>query len=174
PKVYEDLTLLGVSPITNAKPGTLTWSKNSHVDWESIKASVIICPPDSDPPEESNCFVIRVQNPRLAFTKVLHKFFPDSFYPRIEETAILSDTCQIGENVYIGHYVVIGENVKIGNGTIIHSHVKLYPNTIIKDNCIVHSGCTIGGDGFGYERNHEQIPIKIPHLGGVIIHENVE
>ncbi len=174
PERYKDITLLGFSPITNTRPGTLTWIKGNNVDLENIKASVIICSLDFEPPKEFNCFFIRVPNPRLAFTKVLSRFSADPVYPRIEDTAVLNETCEIGDNVYIGDYVVIGENVKIGNGVIIHSHVKLYPNTIIKDNCIIHSGCIIGGDGFGYERNSEQTPLKIPHLGGVIIHENVE
>jgi UDP-3-O-[3-hydroxymyristoyl] glucosamine N-acyltransferase len=174
PKDYEDFTIEGFSTITDTKSGTLTWSKKSITDWESIKAAVVICPLDSQPPKKLKCFFIRAENPRLVFTKVLNQFHFDRFQPKIDETAIISETCELGENILIGPYVVIDENVKIGDGTTIHSHVKLYANTTINENCTIHSGTVIGGDGFGYERDTNHTPLKIKHIGGVTLANNVE
>lgn len=174
PKHYQDFIVEGFSPITDTKPGTLSWMKKNDTNWENIKSSVIICPLDCQHPKNTTCVFIKVENPRLVFTKVLNKFHGEPLKPKIDKTAIISESCDIGKNVYIGPYVVIGENVKIGNGTTIHSHVKLYQNTTINENCIIHSGCVIGSDGFGYEREDNHTPVKIKHVGGVLIQDNVE
>jgi UDP-3-O-[3-hydroxymyristoyl] glucosamine N-acyltransferase len=38
----------------------------------------------------------------------------------------------------------------------------------------VHSGTVIGADGFGYERDHAGALVRVPHLGGVMIEDDVE
>lgn len=40
--------------------------------------------------------------------------------------------------------------------------------------CRVNSGTVIGADGFGYERNEHGELEKFPHLGGVLIGDDVE
>ena len=49
----------------------------------------------------------------------------------IHDTAIISDTSKLGDNVEIGAYSIIGPNVKISNNTKIHSHVNITGNTSI-------------------------------------------
>jgi UDP-3-O-[3-hydroxymyristoyl] glucosamine N-acyltransferase len=39
---------------------------------------------------------------------------------------------------------------------------------------IIHAGTVIGADGFGYERNEDGTFEKFPHLGGVVIEDDVE
>ena len=49
----------------------------------------------------------------------------------IHETAIISETSKIADNVEIGPYSIIGPDVKIANNTKIHSHVNIVGNTFI-------------------------------------------
>ena len=49
----------------------------------------------------------------------------------IHDTAIISETSKLGDNVEIGAYSIIGPNVKISNNTKIHSHVNIAGNTSI-------------------------------------------
>ena len=49
----------------------------------------------------------------------------------IHDTAIISETSKLGDNVEIGAYSIIGHNVKISNNTKIHSHVNITGNTSI-------------------------------------------
>ena len=72
----------------------------------------------------------------------------------------------IGSNSIIEHDVVIGKNCVIGSNVIIK-------NTLIGDNVVLQDNCKIGLKGFGF------IPlksgnIKFPHIGKVIIDNNVE
>lgn len=46
-------------------------------------------------------------------------------------------------------------------------------DTVIGDNVKIGCNCTIGGSGFGYEPDEENNLIRMPHLGSVIIQDNV-
>jgi len=44
----------------------------------------------------------------------------------------------------------------------------------IGNNVIIHRKCTIGTQGFGFVMNKDGTWIHIPHIGGIIIGDNVE
>ena len=54
-----------------------------------------------------------------------------------------------------------------------HSNIHLYQGTYIGIGCIIHSGCVIGADGYGFVTQND-VHTKIPHIGKVIIGNNVE
>lgn len=169
-----NFTIRGFSELSDTKPETVTWMKRNIANWDEIQAAVVICPIDTSPPQNSNVIFIQTGHPRLVFSKILNEFSKQDVHPKVDETASISASAEIGENVHIGRYAVIGENVTIGKGTIIYDHVTIYPNTEIKENGIIHSGAVLGGDGFGYVRDEFNKPIKIKHIGGLLIHEDVE
>ena len=100
-------------------------------------------------------------------------------------TTDIDPSARISQNVFIGEHVKIGANVEILPGSVILSHVSIgentklyanvtvYPFTTIGKNCRFHSGVVIGSDGFGYTFHQGQHK-KIWHMGGVIIHDDVE
>jgi UDP-3-O-[3-hydroxymyristoyl] glucosamine N-acyltransferase len=113
----------------------------------------------------------------------------------ISPNAVIEDGVKIEEGVYIGDFVYIGKNTVIRKGvriypsacigancyidenTVIYPGVVLYPNTKVGKNVIIHAGAVIGADGFGYVANSKEGNveyIKIPHLGKVVIEDNVE
>ena len=58
--------------------------------------------------------MIRVENPVFAYIQLLEYFSPKKQCKSgIHNTAIISKSAQIGQNVSIGPYAVIGSNVKI-------------------------------------------------------------
>ena len=74
-------------------------------------------------------------------------------------------------NDYCG--VTIGENVEIGSNCNVYPGVFINHNTTIGDNVIIHPNAVVGSDGFGlYKLNG--LWKKIPHLGSVIIENDVE
>ncbi len=137
---------------------------------------------------------IKSDNPQLDFLKILKIFYPDPFsnLKGISKNASISPKSSLGKNVYIGDFSIIFENVSIGNNVKIFPHVTIYPNVKIGKNCIIHSfaairenteigdnviiqnGAVIGGDGFGFVKDKNGIYHKIPHIGKVIIEDNVE
>jgi UDP-3-O-[3-hydroxymyristoyl] glucosamine N-acyltransferase len=110
----------------------------------------------------------------------------------ISSAAHIAESAVIADNVTIEACVVIGDNVRIAQGTVIranstiyenvtigencciNSNVSLYNDTIIGNNCIIHAGTVIGADGFGYIEHPDGSFTKVPQLGNVVIHDDVE
>jgi UDP-3-O-[3-hydroxymyristoyl] glucosamine N-acyltransferase len=114
---------------------------------------------------------ISTTNPRSAFC-VIGNLFDDSKDSLLLQETYISSSARIGENTFVGIGTVlgnveIGNNCKIGNNTVIHSKTKIGNGVEIGDNC------TIGASGFGYERIPSGKLMRIPHLGGVTIGNDV-
>ena len=131
-------------------------------------------------------------NPYAAFAKALGLFHPQNpCEPGIHETAILGDGSSLAEGVSVAPYAVIGSGVRIGAKTRVGAHtvigdgctigegctlfpmVTLYGGTILGDRVILHSGCVVGSDGFGYA-TERGTHIKVPQVGRVVIESDVE
>lgn len=185
-----DLEITGITNIEDAGPGEITFAVQPHLEKAATSnaAAVIV-------PETVTVFakpIIRVNNPRIAFTKVLEVFTPQEMVPRgVHPTAVVGSDVFVGRNVAVMAYVVIADNVSIGDNTIIYPHVYLgegvtigadtivYPNVSvyrhseIGSKVIIQAGAVIGSDGFGFVtvagKHH-----KVPHAGAVVIEDNVE
>lgn len=122
--------------------------------------------------QEKN-IIIQTKNPRLEFARILG-FIVD--YKNIEfgKNLIIGENVVVGKNVKFGNNVVVGNNVNINDNCIIMDGVILKNNIILKEDVIIRENAVIGGWGFGFERDEENIPIRLPHIGGVIIEKNVE
>lgn len=99
------------------------------------------------------------------------------------DNVTIGDGCYIGRNCVIGNNTTIAPLSYIGRNTHIGSNVNIFPNVTILENVkignyvIIHSGAVLGSDGFGYVQVQEGTIIKhvkLPHVGSVIIHDNVE
>lgn len=86
---------------------------------------------------------------------------------------VIDDDVVIGSNCDLYPGVVIGAGCQVGDNTILHPNVVLYHDVELGENVIVHGGAVIGADGFGYRFAGGKF-VKIPQLGNVQIHDNVE
>ncbi len=114
-----------------------------------------------------------LDNPRLAFVQLLKRTTKTKIIREISPYSIIHNITKIGENCSVGPYSVIDQNCIIGDNCIIGNGVSI-KNCIIGDNCIIQSGTSIGEDGFAYERYHSEKLEHFPHLGKVIIKNNVD
>ncbi len=155
----------------------LSWCSDRNREvLRHVTAGTIICSTNISR-EEMNpgCTYIIVENPRLAFMKVVSELFVDNNIEyRIEETARIHPSAKISSNVKIGHNVVVGEHVEIGEYTIIESNTVIHRGTHIGRNVKIGANNTIGGVGFGYEKDEQGNFTFIPHLGNVVIEDQVE
>lgn len=134
-----------------------------------------------------------VPQPRLAFARAATLLRPKEAATGIHATAILGESVQLGAHVSIGAYAVLGDNVCIGNHTQIaagvvlgngvqigadchiHPRVVIYAGTKIADRVVLHAGCVLGADGFGYVRDAETgAYTQFPQQGTLVIEEDVE
>jgi UDP-3-O-[3-hydroxymyristoyl] glucosamine N-acyltransferase len=135
--------------------------------------------------------------PYHAFAAVLAAFFPTALRPTtmlgelgISPAAHVHVEAHLGVDVTVEPGAVIGKGASIGSRTLIGPGVTIAPNVVIGSDCvigasatiqcalignhvIIHPGVRIGQDGFGFAmgpRGH----LKVPQIGRVIIHDNVE
>ncbi len=91
----------------------------------------------------------------------------------ISSNVFIGDKVEIGSGSIIYSGVTILAGAKIGNNTIIFPNTVIYHNVVIGNHCRIHSGVVIGADGFGYNY-HNGVHLKVWHMGGVIIEDDVE
>ncbi|MBN1164923.1 MAG: UDP-3-O-(3-hydroxymyristoyl)glucosamine N-acyltransferase [Candidatus Krumholzibacteriota bacterium] len=186
------IVIRGVAGIKEAREGEITFLANPKYEsyLETTKASAVIANGNGN----IRGSVIKVQNPYLAFLKVVRLFDqgPMEKYPRgIHPTAVIADSAVIGQEVSIGANVVVGERVKVGDRTtilplacinedvIIGEDCLIYPQVAIRERSeignrvILHSGAVVGSDGFGYAKEGHRHQ-KIPQIGIVRIEDDVE
>jgi UDP-3-O-[3-hydroxymyristoyl] glucosamine N-acyltransferase len=121
-----------------------------------------------------NCPYVISFNPRLDYLSVLQHFFtPQEDFPGIHPSTVVEKGAQIAKTACIGAHCFIGPEVSIGENTIIKPNTTIYGKVTIGNNCYIKAGVSIGGEGFGFERNENGIPIHFPHCGKVLIGNNV-
>ena len=86
---------------------------------------------------------------------------------------VIADNVSVGDNCFIDAQCYLGENVVIESNSILYPDVKLMMDTVVGKNCVIHSGSVLGADGFRFEIIDE-LPVKIPQVGNVVVGDNVE
>lgn len=181
-----------VAPLESATVSDLTFlfdakmqKKMAGVRYGALVTSRIL-------PEGGNQII--VADPRrslIAILPLFAKFSPVPSFDRSRKLSSIACDAEVPETVMVGPFVSIGEHSIVGSGTILypnvtvgrgcrlgqncilHPGVTLYDNVQLGDNVVVHAGARIGVDGFGYHPNGLTWD-KIPHIGSVIIEDQVE
>ena len=167
------------SPIDKSNRESVTFCSRNTIDAlpaiRDSKAGVIICSKELTYKEGDykDKTLILVANPRLAFIEVMQKYFQEEVKFGIHPTAIIDKDARVPPNVCIGANSCIGK-CEIGENTIIHANVHIYSQVKIGRNVTIYDGTVIGKEGFGYEKNSQGKWVKFPHIGGVIIEDDVE
>lgn len=169
-----------LKPVEQEDEFTLDWvnpaNKAGQQFAEHSKAKVIVCNSAieyNDALQKADKVLVVSKTPKLLLAKIYQHYFKTSPAPQISDKADISPDAVIGTNCYIGAFSSVGK-CKIGNNVTIMPNVTIYDDVEIGDNVMVHSGCTIGSNGLGCMRDSDDILYISPHVGGVIIFENVE
>lgn len=128
---------------------------------------------------DENNIVLIVEKPRLEYAKILNYILKRESkvlhgYRLNDEGYVIGENVKLGQETEIEPLVFIGHNCIIGERCIIRSGAKIRDNVIVGNDCIIKENSVIGDDGFGMERDEKGVPFRIPHLGGVILGDNVE
>jgi len=119
---------------------------------------------------------IVVENPRKAFADTIKHFFSaEKSFGNVHISSIISASVKLNRGkVNIGPNVVLEEDVEIEDYCDIGANTVIKKVTIIKSHVTIGSNCTIGGIGFGYEKDDKGNFQLIHHIGNVFISEDVE
>ena len=91
----------------------------------------------------------------------------------IHDTASVHPEASIHSSVTLGKHCVIGKCV-IGEGSRIGDFSTVKDGAIIGKNVVIREYCLIGGSGFGFSADTDGKNERIPHIGVVVIEDDVE
>ncbi len=186
-----------LSKIEEGKPLSLSFLSNPKYNEfiYSTGASVVIVNKSFEPERQipETCTLIKVENAYESFAQLLNLYNTirqkrTGIHPSasIDPAASLGEKIFVGAFVYIGENTVIGNNVRISDGCIIEDNVKigsdthLHPGVKVMSGCeigsycILQPGVVIGGDGFGFAPNSNNVYNKVPQIGNVLVEDHVE
>ena len=144
------LPITGFAPADRAQAGHLTFAENEEyfAKAEQGGASAILVGGNVTSTRKT---LLRVQNPRVAFAKVLPLFFSEPQPAAgIHASAVVAKTAQIDPTAHIGPHCVVGERVKIGartallGGNHIGDDAQLGDDTRLFPNAVVYARSQIG------------------------------
>lgn len=159
---------------------SLDWVNSSKIEKQHIAetsiAKVLVVDPGviySVSLKKSGKTLLVVANPRVSMAKIANHFFIEHKKPGIHPSAVIDEEAIIDPSAYIGPGCVVGK-AKIGADTVMMANVTVYDNVIIGERCLLQAGVVIGTDGLGCSRDANGILTKFPHLGGVVMGNDIE
>jgi len=142
--------------------------------------------------------VLRAAQPFRAFVRIAREWHADALRPQssvgndgIAPSAIIDPTARLEDGVIVDPLAVIGPDVEIGSGTVVGAGAVIGPGVKIGRDCnvgartaiqcaligndvLIHPGCSIGQDGYGFIFFGPEGHLKVPQTGRVLIQNNVE
>ncbi|MFB2800292.1 DapH/DapD/GlmU-related protein [Shewanella seohaensis] len=153
-------SILDIKALDSNESNTLTFSKKIS----EIKVKGIVIGLDAQKAES----LIISENPRYDFCRALNFLFDHGFLTLSIPHSSIDSSASIANSACIENGVVIGAN------TIIEHNVVVHKGTQIGSNCIIRANTVLGAQGFGFEKGPNGSWLRFPHLGQVIIQDNVE
>ena len=190
--------ITNVAPTDSASPSDLTFLDNINYATAASITRAGACFTNAALAKHlpAQVAVLVTPLPYRAFITVMRELFPHAVRPSslaeagsvagahvhstarlesdvtIEPGAVIGPRAEIGGGTVIGATAVVGSEVHIGRNCSIGAGTVI-TDTLIGDRVIIHPGCKIGQDGFGFvlgPGGH----LKVPQLGRVIIQDDVE
>lgn len=187
-----------VAPLELAGPNDLTFIESSkYVDaLATTRAGACLMLQRFESRAPNALILLPTEQPYRAFVDVHGELYPQSLRPTslyeandIAQGSTIHPTARFGSGITVDPGAVIGPRAEIGAGSIIAATAVIGPDVLIGRHCtigagcsithtligervVIHPGCRIGQDGFGYIAGVPQQ--KVPHTGRVIIHNDVE
>jgi UDP-3-O-[3-hydroxymyristoyl] glucosamine N-acyltransferase len=175
---YQNKYITEVSSLIEACSTSLVWIKYDNENYienlKNCKSNFIISSTAITKFDDADSRIfIQTENPKLAISKVIQHFFVEKYEEGIHNSSTIHPEAKIGKNVYIGPNCYIGKAI-IGDDCVIIGNSFINDSVKIGDRVEIHVGCVIGDVGSGYSKDKEGRLIKFPHIGEVIIEDDVE
>lgn len=190
------ISLKGIGSLTDADSTQLSFLADpqyiSHLANSRAGAVLVTEKYRTQVPDTSIALV--VATPYLAYASGSQSFVQPAPHSGIHPTAVIADSAIIGNEVNIGAFCVIGEQVQIGARSCLSSNVVIEAHTVIGEDCVfesqvvvahnciignhvrLHTGVSIGSEGFGFAPTADPSRSgweRIAQLGRVIIGNHV-
>ena len=195
-----DQKVRGLASLDEAGPMHLTFFDNlKYADQlASTKAGACFVSARFEASVPAHAAVLRAQQPFRAFVQIARELHRDALRPQswfgcegVAPSAIIDPTARLEDGVIVEPLAVIGANVEIGSGTVIGAGAVIGANVkigrdcnvgphctiqcaLIGDDVLIHPGCNIGQDGYGFLFFGPEGHLKVPQTARVLIQNDVE
>ena len=180
--------------IEEGVPGAISFLANpkyEHYIYDT-QSSVVLVNRGFAPSRPVRATLVKVDDAYAAIASLLSLY--EQFVAKrtgVSPLAYVDESARIGDGCYVAPFAYVGKDVTIGDGTQVYAHVVLeagvtvgrdcvlYPNVSVYHGCqlgdrvVLHSGCVVGSDGFGFAPTAEGYE-KIPQVGIVVVGDDVE
>jgi UDP-3-O-[3-hydroxymyristoyl] glucosamine N-acyltransferase len=190
----------GLASLDEAGPMHLAFFDNlKYADQlASTKAGACLVSPRFEASVPAHVAVLRATQPFRAFVQIARELYGSALRPQswfgvagIAPSAIIDPSAHLEDGVIVDPLAVIGPNVEIGAGTVIGAGAIIGDGVrigrdcnvgartaiqcaLIGNNVLIHPGCSIGQDGYGFIFFGPDGHLKVPQTGRVLIQNNVE
>jgi UDP-3-O-[3-hydroxymyristoyl] glucosamine N-acyltransferase len=190
----------GLASLDEAGPMHLTFFDNlKYADQlASTKAGACVVSARFEASVPAHVTVLRAAQPFREFVKIARELYRDALRPQslcgnagIAPSAVIDPTAHLEDDVIVDPLAVIGPNVEIGAGTVIGAGAVIAANVrigrdcnvgartsiqfaLIGNNVLIHPGCSIGQDGYGFVFFGPEGHQKVPQAGRILIQNDVE
>ena len=190
----------GLAPLDEAGPMHLTFFDNLKYAGQlaSTKAGACLVSPRFESRVPAGVAVLRSAQPFRDFVNIARELYksalrPQSWFgnPGIAASAVIDPSAHLEDGVIVDPLAVIGPNVEIGAGTVVGAGAIIGADVrigrdcnigartaiqfaLLGNNVLIHPGCSIGQDGFGFVFFGPEGHLKVPQTGRVLIQNDVE
>ena len=190
----------GLASLDEAGPMHLTFFDNlKYADQlASTRAGACLVSARFEASVPAHVAILRAAQPFREFVKIARTLHSDALRPQswfgsagIAASAVIDPGAHLEDGVIVDPLAVIGPNVEIGAGTVIGAGAVIAANVrigrdcnvgartaiqfaLIGNNVLIHPGCSIGQDGFGFVFFEPDGHLKVPQTGRVLIQNDVE
>jgi len=194
------LQIRGLASLDEAGPMHLAFFDNlKYADQlASTKAGACLISPRFEARVPAHVAVLRAAQPFHAFVGIARAWHGDALRPQswfdndgIAPSAIIDASAHLEDGVIVDPLAVIGPRVEIGVGTVIGAGAVIGADVrigrdcnvgarsaiqfaLIGNNVLIHPGCSIGQDGYGFIFFGPEGHLKVPQTGRVLIQNDVE
>lgn len=186
------IEIRGAAPLESAGSDQISFVGAGKA-FEAARASgagCLIAPDDFE--DASGRALIRARQPRGAFAAAVALLYPrPAVRPGVHATAVVDSEAAVDPSSEVGPRAVIEARARVGPGCrigagsfvgagsvlgrdcVLYPNVTVYSGVTIGDRAVLHSGCVIGADGFGFVLAGDRYE-KFPQVGTVVIEDDVE
>jgi UDP-3-O-[3-hydroxymyristoyl] glucosamine N-acyltransferase len=190
----------GLASLDEAGPMHLTFYDNlKYADQlAATKAGACLVSARFEAAVPAHVAVLRSAQPFREFVKIARELHSDALRPQswignagISATAVIDPSAHLEDGVIVDPLAVIGPRVEIGAGTVVGAGAVIAADVrigrdcnvgartsiqfaLIGNNVLIHPGCSIGQDGYGFVFFGPDGHLKVPQIGRVLIQNDVE
>lgn len=182
-----------ISAVEEAGPDAMTFATDERYFAAALasKAVAVLVDASVDRVEADKPLLV-VENARHALAQLLAALRPKRpAGPFRHPSAVVEADAQLAADVHVGAHAYIGHEASIGSGSVIgagayvgdeavvgesswlHPGARLMERCRIGNRVVLHAGCVIGSEGFGWAFIDGRLE-RIPQVGNVVLDDEVE